>query len=196
MLEMNVTKNNDQNMFVDPRDNKSYRMVTIGDKTWLAEDFAYVCVGSRKGGDCTFYEAEALRRVAPKGWHVSTQEDWKNLISYAEENGISSPELCLMSKDWSDKKVTPTDDFGFCAKSHVNDSAYFWEKDNQKNNVKCINAYGIKNVDASKYPESAYIAVRLVKDEVVPVVERTEFVTPTIDGSFGDGVDAKGDGVV
>lgn len=109
--------------FVDERDQRAYKIVRIGDQTWLAENLAYiphVGLGPTGGGIWVYgytgtdvsearstanyatygclYDLDAAMTVAPAGWHLPTEEEWKTLARFfgrsAEDgNKIKQPGL-------------------------------------------------------------------------------------------------------
>lgn len=107
--------------FTDQRDNRTYKTITIGDQVWLAENFAYVpyvcqpdsfnCgvwVYNYMGNDASaaketseykkygaLYSWSAARDLAPEGWHLPSDEEWKDLEQYL---GIDS--LDIENKEW------------------------------------------------------------------------------------------------
>ncbi|MFA0960625.1 fibrobacter succinogenes major paralogous domain-containing protein [Roseivirga sp. BDSF3-8] len=91
--------------FIDPRDGHAYKTVRIGEQEWLAENFAYLPYICEPGeADCgvwvydydgsslteakktpqygmygALYSWKAARELAPEGWHVPSDEEWKEL---------------------------------------------------------------------------------------------------------------------
>ena len=73
------------------------------------------------------------------------------------------------------------------------------EKKESENPVKCFENVIFKKIDYGLTMEVANEIVssfKLVPFDDVPVEDPVEFTTPGFDGDFGDGADAKGDGVV
>lgn len=102
--------------FVDSRDNHSYQTVKIGKQEWLAENFAYlpyVCpsdsancgvwVYNYSGTNISqaketaeyknyggLYSWAAAQELAPAGWHLPSDEEWKALETHL---GIAASDL-------------------------------------------------------------------------------------------------------
>lgn len=137
--------------WTDARDGKEYKTITVKGQTWLAENFAYIPyviksdsinkVCSVYGVDVTetttaddlkaseyfekygvMYNAYTLEDIAPEGWHVATDADWKEISVYA---GMTQAEADEIGKQydyatkflhtnagWS-STVGATDDFSF-----------------------------------------------------------------------------------
>lgn len=62
--------------FEDPRDNRRYKIVTIGEQTWFAESLKYATPNSRINdtGD-RFYTWKEANDVCPEGWHLMKTRD-------------------------------------------------------------------------------------------------------------------------
>ena len=92
----------------DSRDGHVYQIVTVGNQVWMAENLAYLPAvsPSQKGADTTalyyvygyegtdvaaakntknysrygvLYNFAAAKKSCPKGWHLPTDEEWKQL---------------------------------------------------------------------------------------------------------------------
>jgi uncharacterized protein (TIGR02145 family) len=118
--------------WTDTRDGKEYKTITVAGKTWLAENYAYipyVIQGDKAcavyGIDVTesttasdlkaednfdkygvMYNAYALEDLAPAGWHVATDDDWKAISIFA---GMSQAEADATGSqyDYAEKFLDP-----------------------------------------------------------------------------------------
>jgi len=89
--------------FTDNRDGKSYRWIKIGNQIWMAQNLAY---NTHKDGCCYYddervlagyfgylYDWNIAMNVAPKGWHLPSDSEWEQMISYLKENSYSYNEI-------------------------------------------------------------------------------------------------------
>ncbi|MEM8846332.1 MAG: FISUMP domain-containing protein [Bacteroidota bacterium] len=76
--------------FTDPRDGQTYKVVTIGDQIWMAENLNYQGDGigyscpDNDAANCVTYGAlynwNEAQLVTPPGWHLPVDEDLEALI--------------------------------------------------------------------------------------------------------------------
>ncbi|HKL23266.1 MAG TPA: FISUMP domain-containing protein [Candidatus Nanoarchaeia archaeon] len=90
-----------EDIFVDERDGEEYKIIKIGDDWWFAENLRYK-FGELDheyvyGGNWENYQMHGLiydssQKPCPAGWHISTDQDWKNLEKFY---GMDSTEIDL-----------------------------------------------------------------------------------------------------
>lgn len=127
----------------DSRDGRTYKIVSIGTQTWMAENLNYKTSGSYCYGDdagnCSkygrLYEWSAAMGACPTGWHLPSDEEWN--ILWDAVGGIDTAGLKLKSTSgWYDNG-NGTDSFGFAvlpagyryndgSLNYEGDYAYFW----------------------------------------------------------------------
>ena len=116
LLEIQEPKQNNSNYgyYTDPRDGYTYKTIKIGNQIWLAENLRYLpqigngyYVYNYHGYDVqeaketqkykdygVLYDMDAAKKACPIGWHIPTDDEWKELERYLgmSENEIAKTE--------------------------------------------------------------------------------------------------------
>ena len=115
-----------QNIYRDRRDGQVYRFVKIGDQIWMSENLRYKTDDAyayqewdtdeatlvRERG--LLYTWDAANRVAPPGWRLPSNEDFRKLYDYVKSHTQTPVGKALKTKDlWL--SGAGTDEFGFNA---------------------------------------------------------------------------------
>jgi len=104
--------------FIDSRDGKTYKKVTIGTQTWMAENVNYgdgTCCENNCDRFGKVYRWSEAKIICPSGWHLPSEAEWITLIDYAGGGSTAGTKLKATS-GWSwDGSDGGTDDYGFSA---------------------------------------------------------------------------------
>jgi len=131
--------------FIDMRDNKEYKWVSIGDQVWMAGNLAflpsvspptegsssdpYYYVYDYWGGDVSeaknyykfaaygvLYNWPAAMVSCPDGWHLPTDAEWTELTAYLEGESIAGGKLKETGiVHWHSPNTGATNESGFTA---------------------------------------------------------------------------------
>lgn len=133
--------------FTDTRDNKTYKTVQIGEQIWMAENLAYKtdsdswAYNNDENNVETYgllYTWEAAKAACPLGWHIPTDDEWKQLETaigmslseahededaqnrytwdYTKQRGTNEGTKLKATSHWDGNMVSKgTDEYGFSA---------------------------------------------------------------------------------
>jgi len=124
-------KSGTEGWFTDNRDNKTYRIVTIAEQTWMAQNLNYLndmsegdsswCYDNDPDNCATYgrlYTWNAAMKACPAGWKLPDTADWNRLVMAVGGKDVAGKKL-KSKTGWSDKSVWETnygtDDYEFGA---------------------------------------------------------------------------------
>ena len=125
----------------DSRDGKTYKTVTIGSQTWMAENLNYEMRGSLCYNDDASYCAwfgrlytwEDAKKACPSGYHLPDTTEWNTLVNAVGVKSIAGKILKAMN-GWTEEGKG-VDSVGFSALpagsyasefDYGGNAAYFW----------------------------------------------------------------------
>jgi len=94
--------------FTDTRDNEDYKWIKIGNQIWMAENLNYKtaygswCYDDKESNCNTYgrlYDWETAKQVCPDGWHLPTDEEWKELERHLGMSVEESGEISFRGND-------------------------------------------------------------------------------------------------
>jgi uncharacterized protein (TIGR02145 family) len=165
--------------FKDPRDQKTYKLVTISGQTWFAENLNYdipgssVCANDSCAKYGRVYTGSVAKIVCPQGYHLPTDAEWRTL----EHNlGMSDEDTAKVG--WYTRGVNEAIGISLAngGRSGFNallfgDETYFWASDVPKNFPEFQYYRGLKVKDPSVYrsfigggSSTAKLCVRCLKN--------------------------------
>ena len=189
--EKNAIPASEPEPMTDPRDGQTYKTVTIGSQTWMAENLNFktrdssYCYGNDANNCVKFgrlYLKHLAMDVCPVGWHLPTPTEWEQLISVLKGRFLAGNKLKSVT-GWVNGE-NGTDDYGFNASpagvfnpfniyhplfSEEGVAAYFWSSEELSDNstyyVKL--EHGLSNITFEVFDERTHkigFSVRCVKD--------------------------------
>jgi uncharacterized protein (TIGR02145 family) len=133
------------NSFTDPRDNKTYKTVKIGNQEWMAENLAYLpAVSPPDSGSSivprhyvygyigtdeaaakdnqnykdygVLYNWQAAKAVCPPGWHLPSDAEWTALTTFLGGESVAGGNLKESGyTHWHSPNIGATNKSGFSA---------------------------------------------------------------------------------
>ena len=110
-------------IFIDPRDQQSYRTVIIDGNTWMAENLNFITDNSwcynNADSNCIkygrLYTWDAAISACPDGWHLPTRQEWSNLVTFVDSAGINLKSESGWNDHSNGSSGNGRDIFGFSA---------------------------------------------------------------------------------
>jgi uncharacterized protein (TIGR02145 family) len=124
------SSNSVQDIITDERDGQTYKIVKIGNQTWMAENLRYESKDSFCHGNdsvsCSkygrLYHRDVADNACPMGWHLPDETEWRTLFATVGGQTVAGKKL-KSTHDWFYYKTgefqyddgNGTDDSGFSA---------------------------------------------------------------------------------
>ncbi len=123
----------EENYAQDNRDGQKYRTIAIGEQTWLAENMRYAGVthysaDGNSDNDAIYgylYQWEDAKQVCPAGWHLPTQAELDQLVTYAGGKHAGGRNLCSISTTREDGNGIDKYGFGALPAGYYYSGSYY-----------------------------------------------------------------------
>ena len=170
------------NVFTDSRDGKTYRMVSIGTQTWMAENLNYDVTGSwciQCGTYGRVYTWNMAKAACPAGWHLPSIAEWEILITNAGGYAAGGNLKEAGQAHWMSPNAGATNSTGFTAIPHgyrsinglmnfTNRVGLWWSSDADKFPMNALSFKLESNTNqaiTTASDKNVGISVRCVKDK-------------------------------
>jgi len=182
IMGFNPKKNNppppvtqEKGIFTDKRDGKVYKTIKIGEQVWLAENLNYKVIGSKCYNDSTaycdkygrLYNWETAMKACPKGWHLSSYDEWEDLTE-AVGGGEDAERYLIDTSGFSVLKGgSGYNTFGGLKFSDVGVQGYWWiaSKHDSKGSYRRFKFHKAKYIsEGSGNGDKSLFSVRCIRD--------------------------------
>jgi uncharacterized protein (TIGR02145 family) len=105
--------------FTDNRDGKTYKTVTLGTQTWMAENLNYETdTGSLIYNDNPepygrYYNWYTAMVICPEGWHLPSDGEWSTLIDFLGGEYVAGGKMKSTTNHWESHNAGATNLSGF-----------------------------------------------------------------------------------
>jgi len=172
---------------IDARDGKKYKIVKIGNQIWMAQNLAYKAQSGCWAYDDDesniakygyLYSWETAKTACPAGWHIPSDAEWTQLITFLGGATVSADKLKETgTSHWFSPNTGATNESKFFAipggyrdyegvYDGIGSSCYWWSS--TENNIKTAwyrsVSYYPSGVRRNTFNKTSGFSIRCVKD--------------------------------